>query len=115
MSFSKSELTKLLEACDRLSNEEKEKLLKHLIGKDASLSILFDICDCLSNEEKRKLLKYLIGRDNDLFIAIGSSPFNAKTVYQINISDKEKVKDQVSDVLRVLAGIIEEDNTDFES
>ena len=103
MNFSESEFTKLLKACDCLDNEEKEKLLKHLVDKHTSASVLFEVCDRLSNEEKAKLLKHLIGRDTGLSVAVGSKSFNANTVYQINISDKE----QISDVLRAIASIIE--------
>ncbi|MEM7552608.1 MAG: hypothetical protein AAF378_00640 [Cyanobacteria bacterium P01_A01_bin.84] len=105
MNFSDNEFTKLLKACDCLNNEKKEKLLKHLIGTYTNASVLFEICDRLSNEERGKLLKHLIGRDTSLSVAVGSSSFNANanTVYQINISDKE----QVSDVLRAIAKIIE--------
>lgn len=106
MNFSESEFTKLLRACDCLDNEEKGKMLKHLVGKHTSASVLFEVCDRLSKEEKAKLLKHLISRDTDLSVAIGSSSFNANanTVYQIGISDKE----QISDVLRAIANFIED-------
>lgn len=82
MNVNKSEFSKLLEACDHLSNEEKAKLLKHLIGNDTGLSV-----------------------------SVGGSQFCANTVYQVNLTDKE----QVSDVLRLIANIIEKDVVDSES
>ena len=104
MNFSDSEFTKLLKAYDCLNNEEKGKMLKHLVGKYNDASVLFEVCDRLSNEERGKLLKHLISRDTGLSVAVGSKSFNANTVYQINVSDKE----QISDVLRAIANFIED-------
>jgi predicted metal-dependent TIM-barrel fold hydrolase len=56
-----SDLTKIMENCDRLDAEEKAKLIKHLLGEPG------------------------------LQVVIGSNQVHATTVYQLNLNSPEQI------------------------
>ena len=52
---------------------------------DTKLGQIMEECDRLGANERAKLLKHLLG-DSSINVTIGSSHFNADTVYQINLA-----------------------------
>lgn len=55
-------------------------------------------CDRLNADERAKLLKHLLG-DAGINVTVGSSQFNADTLYQINIA----TPDQMAGILKAIA------------
>lgn len=57
---------------------------------DTKLEDLVNECDRLSVDERAKLLKHLLG-DLSLNLTIASSQFHADTVYQINFATPDQL------------------------
>ncbi|MCV3217579.1 hypothetical protein OGM63_29405 [Plectonema radiosum NIES-515] len=65
---------------------------------DTNLSELMEDCDRLNGDERAKLLKHLFG-DAEFNVTVGSSQFNADTLYQISTA----TVDQLSEILQAIA------------
>lgn len=62
-----------------------------MLDKDESgLEKLMQNCDRLSAEEKAKLLKHLLG-DPGFQVIVGSNQVHATTVYQLNLNSPEQI------------------------
>lgn len=68
------------------------------------LSKIIEACDNLKSDEKAKLLKHLLGNNAGLSLVIGGTQFHADTVYQINLADKEQVSDILKAIANRIEG-----------
>lgn len=66
---------------------------QHKNVKNIDLSKIIEACDSFKSDEKAKLLRHLLGNDAGLSLTIGGTQFHADTVYQINLADREQVAD----------------------
>jgi hypothetical protein len=72
---------------------------------DTNLSELMEDYDRLNGDERAKLLKHLLG-DAEFNVTVGSSQFNADTLYQISTA----TVDQLSEILQAIAQKISSKN-----
>ena len=73
---------------------------------DTKLGQIMEECDRLGANERAKLLKHLLG-DSSINVTIGSSHFDANTVYQINLA----IPEQMIGILEVIADKISSKKT----
>jgi hypothetical protein len=73
---------------------------------DTKLGQIMEECDRLGANERAKLLKHLLG-DSSINVTIGSSHFDANTVYQINLA----IPEQMIGILEAIADRISSKKT----